>query len=253
MASASSTAGAAIAAAPPGGISVPADGALSTATRGAATQVGPTLAVPNDPVFFYRGRTDRHRVTLTFDAGADRGNAAGILDLLKQRGVHATFGITGHWADENPDLTKRMADEGHTFINHTYHHPSLTGFATKKPPLGAAEIRAELDATEAAVQRIAGATTKPWFRPPYMDMNAAAIRVVAGAGYPLIAMHTVDSLGWQGLPTNQLVERCLSKAVPGAIYIFHVGVQSTDYSGLGRIIDGLVAAGYEITTMPDVL
>ncbi len=66
-------------------------------------------------------------------------------------------------------------------------------------------------------------------------------------------MHTVDSLGWQGLPTDQLVERGLSKAEPGAIYIFHVGVQSTDYSGLGRIIDGLLAAGYEITTMADVV
>jgi peptidoglycan-N-acetylglucosamine deacetylase len=234
-------------------ISGPADAGQAPATRGVATQVGPTLAVPRDPVYFYRGRTDRKRVTLTFDAGADRGNAAGILDLLKLKGVKATFGITGHWADENPDLTKRMADEGHTFINHTYHHPSLTGFATKKPPLTAAEIKAELDTTEAALQRIAGATTKPWFRPPYMDMNAAAIRVVADAGYPLIAMHTVDSLGWQGLATDALVERCLSKAVPGAIYIFHVGIQSTDYSGLGRIIDGLRAAGYELTTMPDVL
>ena len=254
LAVSASTAGAATAAPPPGGISVPADPTLSPATRGAATQVGAKLAVPKDPIYFYRGRADRKRVTLTFDAGADRGNAAGILDVLKLKGIKATFGITGHWADENPDLTKRMADEGHTFINHTYNHPSLTGFATKKPPLSAAEIRAELDTTEAAVQRIAGAgaTTKPWFRPPYMDMSASAIRVVADAGYPMIAMHTVDSLGWQGLPTDQLVARCLSRAVPGAIYIFHVGVQSTDYSGLGRIIDGLVAAGYELTTMPDV-
>ncbi len=234
---------------------MPADSAPSAATRGAAKQVGPTLAPPKDPIYFYRGRTDRKRVTLTFDAGSDRGNAGGILDVLKQRGVKATFGLTGQWADANPDLTKRMADEGHTFINHTYNHPSLTGFATKKPPLSAAEIRAELDTTEAAIQRIAGAgaTTKPWFRPPYMDMNPTVIRVVTDAGFPLIAMHTVDSLGWQGLPTDQLVERCLSKAEPGAIYIFHVGVQSTDYSGLARIIDGLVAVGYEIAPIADVV
>lgn len=247
------TAGAAMSAAPPGGISAPADAALSTATRGAAAQVGPALALPNDPVYYYRGRIDRRRVAFSFDAGADRGNAASILDLLKARGISATFGITGHWAEENPDLTKRMAAEGHTFINHTYHHPSLTGFATKKPPLSAGEIKAELDATEEVVHRLTGATTKPWFRPPYMDMDARSIRAVADDGYPLIAMHTIDSLGWQGLAVDKLVERCLSKAVPGAIYIFHVGVQSTDFAALGRVIDGLVAAGYEITTVPAVL
>lgn len=234
------------------GLPGPADLGLAPAVRGPAVQVGPTLQLPTTPIYYYRGRTDARTVALTFDAGSDRGYAAEILDLLKTRGLHVTFGITGHWAVENPDLTKRMVDEGHSFINHTYHHDSLTGFATHKPPQSADTIRAELDDTEAAVHRITGGTTKPWFRPPYGDMDARTIGVVAADGYPFIAMQTVDSLGWKGLAPDTVVQRCVTKAEPGAIYVLHVGSQSTDYAALASIIDQLTAAGYTIGGIPAV-
>ena len=78
-----------------------------------------------------RGTNGRLEVALTFDAGADTGYAAEILDLLRDEGIKATFGMTGVWAEANPDLVRRMVAEGHQLINHTWDHSSLTGANTQ--------------------------------------------------------------------------------------------------------------------------
>src|SRR5207237_10935132 len=66
-------------------------------------------------------------VALTFDAGADRGYAEDILDVLLETRVLASFGVTGNWAKANPDLVRRMVAHGHLVFNHTLDHRSFTG------------------------------------------------------------------------------------------------------------------------------
>ena len=72
-----------------------------------------------------RGPQDRAEVALTFDCGADRGYTADILDTLAATGILASFGVTGAFADAYPDLVRRMVDEGHALINHSYDAPLL--------------------------------------------------------------------------------------------------------------------------------
>ena len=78
--------------------------------------------------------TSRKVVALTFDAGSDAGYASLILDTLKTNKVKASFGITGQWAEAHPALLRRMVREGHTVMNHTYSHPSFTGYSTGTAP-----------------------------------------------------------------------------------------------------------------------
>ena len=47
-----------------------------------------------------------------------------------------------------------------------------------------------------------------------------------------------------GLPAADIVRRCLDRAEPGAIYVFHVGAASEDDAALQPIIDGLRGTGY---------
>ena len=49
-----------------------------------------------------RGTNGLLEVALTFDAGADTGYAAEILDLLRDEGIKASFGMTGVWARRIP-------------------------------------------------------------------------------------------------------------------------------------------------------
>ncbi len=200
-----------------------------------------------------KGNTQRKAVALTFDAGSDAGYAGDILDALAANRIRAAFGVTGKWAEQNPDLLRRIVREGHTLINHSYDHASFTGSSTGKPPLSQQERREELDRTEALVGELAGATTKPYFRPPFGDYDDPVNADVGARGYSYNVMWTVDSFGWEGATAQEIKDRCLSLAEPGAIYIFHVGSASQDGPALQGVIDGLRAAGYEIVPLPALL
>jgi peptidoglycan/xylan/chitin deacetylase (PgdA/CDA1 family) len=113
-------------------------------------------------VLIRAGNTSRNTVAFTFDAGSDAGYTVLILDVLRDNGITASFGMTGAWADKYPDLLRRIVDEGHSLINHSYNHPSFTGESTSSAPLSQAERWDQIDRTEAKVQEIAGATTKPY-------------------------------------------------------------------------------------------
>jgi peptidoglycan/xylan/chitin deacetylase (PgdA/CDA1 family) len=200
-----------------------------------------------------RGVGTRRAVALTFDAGADRGYAEQILDILLYAGVKASFGMTGVWAQQNPDLVQRMALEGHRLINHTYDHSSFTGYSTNRGPLSAAQRRLELDRVEAIVNDLTGESTRPLFRSPYGDTDAGVLRDIASAGYAYNVLWTVDSRGWMGYSAGAIIERCLRLAEPGAIYVFHVGGSAQDGPALPAIITGLRDAGYDFETVDAIL
>jgi peptidoglycan/xylan/chitin deacetylase (PgdA/CDA1 family) len=199
------------------------------------------------------GDTSRKVIAFTFDAGSDAGYTAQILDTLGANSIHATFGMTGKFAETYPDLVKRMVNEGHTLMNHSYDHKSFTGNSTQSNGLTEGERWDELNRTEQIVQDLTGATTKPFFRPPFGDYDESVNEDVGALGYEYNVMWALDSRGWTGIPAAQITSRCLEMSEPGAIYIFHVGSASQDGPALQSIIDGLEAQGYEITDVPGVL
>lgn len=236
----------------------------STTTTSPPTTVAPsTTAIsprttttvatsPSPAVAIRRGNPSRAVVALTFDAGSDPGYAAPILDVLQANGIHASFGITGKWAQANPNLVARMAAEGHQLVNHSYDHPSFTG-GYGGPVLTQAQRLDQLARAEAAISAAAGVSAKPWFRPPYGAEDASVRSDIARAGYRYELMWTVDSWGWKGVPVDEVVRRCVDGAVPGAIFLLHVGGASTDYGALQQVIDGLRQKGYGFATAAELI
>jgi peptidoglycan/xylan/chitin deacetylase (PgdA/CDA1 family) len=219
---------------------------------GATPPASPTPA-PGPARLVYRGDASRRVVALTFDAGSDAGFTAQILDTLAAQGIRASFGVTGKWGEQNPELLLAIAAQGHEFINHSYDHASFTGRSTGAPALTAEERALELSRTETTVFRITGRTTHPLFRPPYGDIDAS-VQADAGAdGYPWIIMWTIDTLGWNGATADEIVARVAQLAEPGAIIVMHVGADSQDGVALPRVIDGLRAAGYGFAPVSEIL
>lgn len=211
----------------------------------------PTTVPPSTGVatVVRKGPSDQKVVALTFDAGSDVGYAGAILDTLAANGIRASFGLTGAWTEAHPAIVARMAREGHQLINHTWSHPSFTGRSSGGGPLPTAERHAQIARAETAIVRAAGVAAKPWFRPPYGDIDQSVLVDVGAIGYRYVAMWTVDSLGWKGLSAPEIAQRCLDRAEPGAIYLFHVGSASADHAALQTIIDGLRARGYRFATL----
>lgn len=59
----------------------------------------------------YLGNGNKKYVYLTFDEGYEAGYTKSILNILKDKKVPATFFITAHYVNTEPDLVQRMIDE----------------------------------------------------------------------------------------------------------------------------------------------
>ncbi len=221
----------------------------------AGAPIGDPTVEPSEPMeaeVVYIGPRDVKAVALTFDTGVRAGSMSEILDTLKEHGTAASFGITGEWAVTNPDLLKRIVDEGHTVINHSWSHASFTGEDTETEPLTADQMRDELRRTEEKIQEIAEVSTKPYFRPPYGDYDQLVNQVVRAEGYEYNVLWLTDSLGWEGRSTKSIVSVTLANAFNGAIYLYHID-NPRDAAALEEIIDGLNERGLQMVTIPQLL
>ena len=95
----------------------------------------------------HKGKT----IYLTFDNGYENGYTPQVLDVLKTKRQSGLF-VTGHFVKDQPELIKRMAEEGHIIGNHSYHHPDLT---TKTSRV----IQEELESVDEEVYKITGEKT----------------------------------------------------------------------------------------------
>jgi peptidoglycan/xylan/chitin deacetylase (PgdA/CDA1 family) len=185
-------------------------------------------------------------VALTFDAGSDAGRTSYILDLLRTEHVKASFGLTGAWVRANPGLARRIAADGHQVVNHTDRHLSFTGRSTGTAPLTRAQRREALVDAETSIRSITGTQAAPWFRPPFGDRDPAVDRDVGAMGYRYELMWTVDTLGWKGVPAQEVTRRVLASLSPGEIVLMHVGAASTDWQALKEVISQVRARGYAL-------
>jgi peptidoglycan/xylan/chitin deacetylase (PgdA/CDA1 family)/uncharacterized protein YraI len=226
-------------------------------TLGAAAMLagGPhVVGAQSAATSLYRGPTGTKRVALTFDCGSDRGYADSILNTLASNGIGISFGMTGMWAEANPDLVRRMVNEGHHLMNHTYTHRSFTGLSTPGTgPLTYWQRREQIVTTNDLIVRLTGVSTKPYFRPPYGDFDSATLSLLGELGYSWNVMWTLDTLGWNGLTQSQIVNRVASNHGNGYIYLLHVGAGSQDGPALPQVIGSLRNLGYGFATVPGLL
>ena len=98
-------------------------------------------------------------VYLTFDDGPVPAITSQILDTLKEYNVKATFFMIGSYAAKNPDMVKRVFDEGHTVASHSYTH--------QKSMFNSLEaFKKEINDSVDTLEEITGEKVK-FFRLPY--------------------------------------------------------------------------------------
>ncbi|MBC7451361.1 MAG: polysaccharide deacetylase family protein, partial [Cytophagales bacterium] len=69
-----------------------------------------------------KGKEAGKNIYLTFDDGPVPEDTPYVLDLLKEYNINATFFCVGDNLQKNPDLYKRILQEGHRTGNHTFNH-----------------------------------------------------------------------------------------------------------------------------------
>lgn len=172
-------------------------------------------------------------VAITYDDGPVPGSTERLLDILKRKGVHATFFVVGRNANANPQVLRRIRDEGHTIGNHSYSHPDLA-----RQSDGA--IAAQLDDTDAALQKQAGLDPH-WLRPPY-GSHDPRVASAAGARGMALAVWDVDTADWQHRNPATTCKRAVDGAREGSIILMH-DIHQPTVDAAECVIDGLRAKG----------
>ena len=194
--------------------------------------------------------SDAPRVALTFDVEfADRptshGATAAILDALEAADVRSTMFLQGRWAEAEPVVARRIAQDGHVIGNHSHHHARMT-------MLTGAGITRDVRAADAAIEAATGVSPRPWFRCPF-GAGARTLRVVrrlADAGYVDVSWH-VDPGDWTGVSAKVLRRRVVDGVLAhgdGAVVLLHGWPDATPVA-LPGIIGDLRAAGYSFATV----
>lgn len=184
-------------------------------------------------------KEDEKNIYLTFDEGYENGYTGQILDVLKEKKVKAVFFITMPYAKEEPELIKRMIDEGHVVGAHSVTHPS-----DGMPSLSVEEQINEYKELEKYVEENFGYKMY-LFRPPTGAFSEQSLAVAQSCGYRSIMWSFAyrDYYVDDQMPVAEALENAVGKLHNGAIYLLHA-VSKTNADMLGEFIDRTQAAGY---------
>jgi peptidoglycan-N-acetylglucosamine deacetylase len=195
-------------------------------------------------------------VWLTFDDRVDDpARADQILDALKEHKVRGRFFLVGAWAQQHPQLLRRIRTEGHFLGNHSENHTAL--FDVKVVDRKADSWKVRDKSRELIEDEVKGGVPSQLVRPPFgaYDDRVLAIlsRMKGPEGKPLQACNwTVDSLDWDHdrTPTPAAQLKTIQDGMsPNAVVLMHLHGRFT-LQILGDLIKWLHDNSYRTEALP---
>ena len=183
-------------------------------------------------------------IAITFDDGPSPTLTPRLLDILKEKGVKATFFVIGENAAHSPEIVARAAAEGHEIGNHTWSHPALTKISNER-------VQEEIGKTSDVIFQATG--KKPTLlRPPYGAINPRLSRMIEQQDGLTIILWSVDPLDWKSPGSKVVAQRLLAGAKPGAITLSH-DIKPGTIEAIPEVIDALKAKGYQFVTVSELI
>ncbi|MEC5198825.1 GH35 family endo-1,4-beta-xylanase/peptidoglycan/xylan/chitin deacetylase (PgdA/CDA1 family) [Arthrobacter sp. PL16] len=200
------------------GTAEPGDGGTWQPTPDPAFVPGGAVNPTATPVATARGTGNV--VALTFDDGPNPGETTAILDLLRDKGITATFCIIGQnvQADGGAELLRRIVAEGHTLCNHGTSYADMGSWTQ-------AQVESDLKENLRIIRAAVGdpALAVPYFRAPNGSWGATG-EVAAALGMQPLGLGNVI-FDWDGndLSEATLTENLRKAFTPGAVVLAHDG------------------------------
>lgn len=188
--------------------------------------------------------TDK-RMYLTFDCGYEYNNlTASVLDTLKAKNVKAAFFCTLDYLEDNPQLVKRMIDEGHIVGNHSATHPDFSTINRTK-------MANEIYLVDKYLKENFAYTSK-YFRFPSGAHSDSALDLVTSVGHSSIFWSVAYS-DWSTSAQPEIesaFNTVTSRYHSGAVILLHT-VSATNNTILPRLIDKAIEEGYSLKTLDE--
>ncbi len=196
---------------------------------------------------YYAENTEEKVLYLTFDCGYENGNTPKILEALKKHGVPATFFVVGNFVQDNPELIRQMAEEGHIVGNHTMHHPDMSQIAD------AASFQKELEGVAELYQEATGQEMVKYYRPPQGKYSEANLKMAQELGYQTFfwSLAYVDWYQDQQPTKEEAFEKLLGRIHPGAIVLLH-NTSNTNGDILDELLTKWEEMGYSFRSLAEL-
>lgn len=200
-------------------------------------------------------------VALTYDDGPNPPYTQHILDVLDREHVHATFFLVGRAVAAYPSVVRREVLSGDAVGNHTWDHRHLI-------VMSAAQIRATLNKTDAAIFAASGVHTH-LMRPPFGSRDWLVLDQARKLGYTPVMWSVPLARDWEYPPASVIAARILAYVRDGSIIVLHDGNRgmlcgpshaaaracdrSSDIEATRLIVEALKKRGYRFVTVPELL
>ena len=154
---------------------------------------------------------------LTFDAGYENGNVSKILDILKEEKVPGAFFVLQGLVQQEPDLVKRMGEEGHLVCNHTASHRDMTEVKSLD------EFQAELQKLEKIYTDLTGRQLAPYYRPPEGKISEENMAFARDCGCKTVfwSFAYADWDNGKQMDPEKAREKILSETHNGEVLLLH--------------------------------
>lgn len=184
-------------------------------------------------------------IALTFDDGPHPQNTPRLLDMLKERGIKATFFLIGKSASTWPKIVQRIVDEGHEIGNHTWSHPQLNHMKTTS-------VMDQLQKTHDAIVKACGVAPIV-YRPPYGAILLSQRKAIHEKFQYVSALWDVDPLDWKSPRSSTKVhDRVLAQTKPGSIILCH-DIHAETVDAMPAVMDELKARGFQFVTVTQLI
>ena len=196
---------------------------------------------------YYINNNNEKTLYLTFDEGYEKGYTNDILDTLKELNIPAAFFVVKPYIDSEPDIIKRMTNEGHLVCNHSNHHPSMASITDNE------KFKKELTDVEDSFKELTGQEMPKFFRPPMGKYSKASLEKTKNMGYKTIfwSFAYKDWLTEDQPSKEYAIEKIKNGVHPGAIILLHA-VSKTNTEILKTVLLDLQNEGYEFKSLNDL-
>ncbi len=192
-------------------------------------------------------------VYLTFDDGPTANITPQVLDILKEKGVTATFFVLGVNVEKNPDIAKRAVSEGHVLANHSYSHDYKMLYN------GTENFAQDVMRTEKVIVDTVGQEgyVKVYRFPggSFESSKNPQKEILAELGYQFLDWNALngDAEG-HNIPPETLLKNVqgYAKTKRNIVLLMHdAATKQTTVDSLRDSIDCLLAEGFEFRTLKD--
>lgn len=188
------------------------------------------------------GNSGKKYIYLTFDEGYEAGYTSQILSILKENQEPATFFITAHYANTQPDLVKQMIEEGHIVGNHTVNHKSM-------PDLSDEDVKKEVLNLHNLIYEKFNYEME-YIRPPKGEFSERTLSITNSLGYKTV-MWSFAYEDWneEKQPNEEQAKtKILNNLHNGEIMLLH-GNSKTNTNILDAVIKEAKNMGYEFKSL----